>query len=891
MDPESDRNFLHAVFALRNGYITEEQFFRVTAIWTKNPSRDIGSIFVELKMLSEDENTNIKRILEDRMRRLGGLASTISLDIQKGFDFDPKNLPEEWAERMNSQTKDIDIKPNAEKPTSSRITWVPRTGLSRYELQHVIGIGGQGIVFQAFDNELHRKVALKKVKPELVSDPGMAKQLVEEAQNAGRFDHGGIAPVYDIGADHEGNPFFIMQLVRGDKLSDQGALINYKSNSREQFILEIRPFVRRIIDVCNTLQYAFDKFGIIHQDLKPENIMVDRYGETIVMDWGLGRRVQLIEGSSIQLPISENTDSNGRPRPGSGTPGYLSPEQAQSLNTIDHRTDVWGVGATLYKLLTGEVANKGRNRLELVDNARKNRYFPPTQLNGLIPKELEAICLKAMAKEPSSRYQNTTDLAADLERWIAGDPVSAMPEGQMRKAERFLRRHSRLAITSMLAICVGFTGLLGAYLSVRNAWQQTLDSRKLVSDVLGKIVGDTLDDGWSQDPGGDETRIALLSKVATETGKIVVDHPDDLNLKLDYLNILIRLGSVQNRVDTPNASGTWSIADELIGAYKVGNSSRRMDERWKMAALDMRRYYFENLWELKLYESAKEQNTKALAVVNDLFQNNSSDASIATSYALLHLQRIVSLRSEPGNENENLIMSEFQRIENAMDPHLQRLKESIQKSRIRSSDHGTILTYILTLIEKAEWFDQQNKKLDRNATWLNILESSKLATAIPKAHADGLQFQIGAYLALHSISTENQDGEKAKGYLQAALESQTSEPITDQAALDLFLICTQHVSSFAALDLNFSRMAIQESTEMLERLTPRLDRLAKMENQLRLSLSKLALAIAEKNPIALDQQIQECSNLLTTLKMENPESEGIEMYNLEFENLRAQFVK
>ncbi|MFM7927877.1 MAG: hypothetical protein ACKO9Q_09220, partial [Pirellula sp.] len=165
-----------------------------------------------------------------------------------------------------------------------------------------------------------------------------------------------------------------------------------------------------------------------------------------------------------------------------------------------------------------------------------------------------------MAAAPENRYQNATDMASDLENWIAGDPVSALPEGRVKKAERFLRRHSRAAITSMLVMSLGLAGLLGAYLSVNTAWKQTLESRRLVSTVLEKIVGDTLDDGLSQVDDSSQVRVDLLSNVEREVSNAVEKHPDDLNLKLDYLYILIRLGNAQNLTSSPDAAATWKKA-------------------------------------------------------------------------------------------------------------------------------------------------------------------------------------------------------------------------------------------------------------------------------------------------------------------------------------------
>ncbi|MEK0423925.1 MAG: hypothetical protein RJB11_16 [Planctomycetota bacterium] len=870
MSAQSDRNLLFSLIAFQNGYINTKQFFKATGIWIKDPGQDIGRILVDLQFISENEYETIRNAIEHRIRRLGGIDASLDFILQSGIVPAPESLPKDWQERIDIQTKTL-VK-RGDLPSSKKGPWAPTTGLTRYEIGAVIGIGGQGIVFEATDRELKRRVALKRVKPELVSDPEMAQRLIEEAQLASRFDHGGIAPVYDIGADDEGNPFFVMQLIRGEKLSDQTDSINYKSESQDQFVIEIRPLVRRMIDVCNTLQYAYDKFGIIHQDLKPQNIMVDRYGETIVMDWGMGKRVQLVEGASIQLPISSNLDSNGNERGGSGTPGFLSPEQAQSVSNLDHRTDVWGLGATLYKIATGQPANRGRDIFELLDNARKNVYLRPAEINPLIPKELEAICLKAMASEPQNRYQNATDMALDLENWIAGEPVSALPEGRVKKAERFLRRHSRAAITSILVMGLGLAGLLGAYLSVRSAWGQTLESRKMVSTILERIVGDTLDDGLSEVPDADKARVGILSKVAAEMEQVLQKHPEDNNLKLDYLNILTRLGAVQNQTSANDAGMTWSKANELVTAYEMHSPKDSMEERWAMAIVDMRKYFVAHLLATDEREKAKLQNDKARLSIDKLYQRNLSESSIATSYAFVHLQRIGILRSDGKNEDNSAIENEFRLIESALNPFYDKLT-TLDESQINTpSAHGSILSAISVLIEKANWYADSNRIEDRNATWLKILEASKLASKIPKARTDGFEFEMLAYQVLHDICAKNQDLANANSYLEQAIERQSSVVQTENNASILLLLCAEHVRTFAQTDRDSAHVAISKAITILLDDELKFEQNDRLQLEFCVALAQLALAKAEGDQNDIDSKQTKLQELRETLQKQLPDS-------------------
>jgi serine/threonine protein kinase len=867
MSAESDRNLLFLLLALQNGYINTKHFRKSTAIWMKEPTREIGGILVDIEILLETEHQRIQGLVDDRIRRLGGLDASLDFTLQTTSMPDPECLPKDWQERIDIQTKTLAKR--GDNSSSKRGPWAPTTGLARYEIGTVLGIGGQGIVFEAVDRELKRRVALKRVKPELLSDREMAQCLIEEAQLASRFDHGGIAPVYDIGADEEGNPFFVMQLIRGEKLSDKTGSINYKSNSKEQFIIEIRPLVRRIIDVCNTLQYAYDKFGIIHQDLKPQNIMVDRYGETIVVDWGMGRKVQLVEGASIQLPISSNLDSNGNERGGAGTPGYLSPEQAQSISNLDHRTDIWGIGATLYKIATGQTANRGANRLELLENARKNLYLRPTVVNPLIPKELEAICLKAMASQPENRYQNASYLASDLESWIAGDPVSALSEGHVKKAERFLRRHSRTVITSMLIMGLGLAGLLGAYLSVKTAWRQTLESRELVTRVLDKIVGDTIDDDLSQKPDADGIRIDLLTKAASEIAQFVKEFPEDDNLKLDYLYILIRLGHVQ---DPTAASVTWRKAEELVTSYESRQPRNQNNEQWVHAIIDMRRYFFDDLIAIKEFELARGQNEKARYLVDRLYQKNPSEPSFATAFAFVHLQRITIWQADNESELNKKVEEEFNVIERALIRFYNDISDSNQVLIENTTAHGTVLSYISMLIMKAEWYNSQNKDTDCDEACAKILKASQIATRLPKAGFDICQFQMRACIMLLRSCTNKKDLKNAKIYLDQALKHSLSGCTIENDLTQLFPLCLDYVRAFAEVNKDSCIDAINKEKLILQNEKLVLEENQRLELEYCLVLAQLALAKAAGDPIDIDNTEKRAAELRADLHKQVPKS-------------------
>jgi serine/threonine-protein kinase len=216
------------------------------------------------------------------------------------------------------------------------------------------------------------------------------------------------------------------------------------------------------VDVCQAVAYAHAR-GVLHRDLKPDNVMLGKYGETLVVDWGLAK------------PLGRRGEAGGeatlRPRTGAeatataaggplGTPAYMSPEQAEGrLDDLGPATDVYGLGATLYELLTGRLPFEGKYRELVVEDVRAGRFPPPRAVTPAVPAALEAVCLRAMALRPEVRYATVLELAAEVECWLAGEPVAAYPEPWPDRARRWARRHRPLVTGAAAALLVGVVSL------------------------------------------------------------------------------------------------------------------------------------------------------------------------------------------------------------------------------------------------------------------------------------------------------------------------------------------------------------------------------------------------------------------------------------------------
>jgi WD40 repeat protein/tRNA A-37 threonylcarbamoyl transferase component Bud32 len=313
--------------------------------------------------------------------------------------------------------------------TNATTDWVHRPGqkLGRFELLEILGQGAFGTVYKARDPELDRTVALKVPRAGNLSTPQDLDRFLREARSAAQLRHPSIVAVHEVGAA-EGVPFIVSDCVEGVTLTD--LLSARRPGPREAAEL--------IAVVAEALQFAHDH-GVVHRDIKPSNIMIGSTNRPCVMDFGLAKR----DAGEITMTVEGQV---------LGTPAYMSPEQAGGEgHRVDGRSDVYSLGVILYLILTGELPFRGTKRM-LLYQVLHDEPRPPRRLNDRIPRDLETITLKAMAKDPRKRYQSAAELAADLHRWLDGKPIVARPVGPMERTWRWCRRNPALAAASALAV-------------------------------------------------------------------------------------------------------------------------------------------------------------------------------------------------------------------------------------------------------------------------------------------------------------------------------------------------------------------------------------------------------------------------------------------------------
>jgi serine/threonine protein kinase len=306
---------------------------------------------------------------------------------------------------------------------------------TKYRIINELARGGMGTVYLAEDTELDRRVAIKVLStPESNND--LRERMIREAQIIARLEHPGIVPVHDVGVLPDNRVFYAMKYVRGSRLDEYAAQV-------DAFKDRIKDRLRKFQAACDAVAFAH-AHGVIHRDLKPQNIMIGLFGEVLVLDWGvakiLGKRnmVVSLEADPPLVPKNVADTSHGTII---GTRDYMSAEQARGeIDKLDERSDVYSLGAVLYFLLTNRAP----------PSASPSR---PRTVNPKVSKQAEAICLKAMSPEMNARYATAAELSHDVGRLLDAEPVSAYRENVVEKAGRWAGKN-RFLILLVLAYLV-----------------------------------------------------------------------------------------------------------------------------------------------------------------------------------------------------------------------------------------------------------------------------------------------------------------------------------------------------------------------------------------------------------------------------------------------------
>jgi serine/threonine-protein kinase len=431
--------------------------------------------------------------------------------------------------------------------------------------------GGLGEVFVAEDAQLHRQVALKRIQKSRAGDWDSRCRFIVEAEITGRLEHPGIVPVYGLEEDEAGQPCYAMRFIQGVTLDEAIRRFHKEQHPTGSGArtLAFQQLVIRLIAVCNTVAYAHSR-GILHRDLKPANIMLGKYGETLVVDWGLAKPFTRqdavnIADKEILTTIAGTTAASTASGTTLGTPAFMSPEQASGRSqALGPASDIYSLGATLYVLLTGQAPFAGTLARDLLEQVQQGKFPPPRQISKRVEPALEAICIKAMAQRPEQRYATALELAADLEHWLADEPVSARPESPGLKLARWRRRH-RTVVTAVAAAAgvalVGLAVATGLLLAANQRESQAKNlaqrreeearanlelARQAVDEYLTRVSDDArLRESFRP------LRKQLLQTAIPFFEKFVAQGGDDPAAEVDLGKAYFRLGWITNEIDDP----------------------------------------------------------------------------------------------------------------------------------------------------------------------------------------------------------------------------------------------------------------------------------------------------------------------------------------------------
>ena len=484
---------------------------------------------------------------------------------------------------------------------------------SRYTLTRVHGKGGLGQVWLAVDEHLKRQIALKELRPERGDRDG-SRRLVREAQITGQLEHPNIVPVYELAAGPDAaRPFYTMKFLRGDTLAERIDAYHKRRTAGSADPIELRQLLNAFVDVCNAIRYAHSR-GIIHRDIKPANVLLGDFGEVIVLDWGLAKSVDQPDDDQRPIVVSDSIEATHEGKV-LGTPAYMAPEQADGqIAQMDAKTDIYGLGAVLFAILSGNAPHRlssvrtpgsggAAGKTSAMETAAYLRQISTGPTPQLIesapwsPPPLDAICSKAMAKKRSERYETAAELAADVERWLADEPVSVYRDPWQERARRSLRRHRALARAIAAALVIVAIVATVSAVVVNASRRQVERALAAETDALGTAEAaleseraaraeatrrfrearnavDKSLTGVSEVltffPGVEPLRLELLEEAARDLEQLANERSDDVDLRAESGRALIRLGDVRQLTGKNDAAlKAYRAAAKLFGELSL----------------------------------------------------------------------------------------------------------------------------------------------------------------------------------------------------------------------------------------------------------------------------------------------------------------------------------
>jgi serine/threonine protein kinase len=631
---DADRDLLFGVVALRTGTVNADHLAETCARWAAAPTVPLAELLVDGGLLTVEKRSELEKVVAHELEaHAGDPQATLAANL------DAPALETLRRIALPGGHSALGSSPPADERGD------------RYTLSRLHRSGGMGRIWLAVDKALGRVIALKELRPDHAADKVRSQRFLREAKIAAQLEHPGIVPVYEL--SQGAAPYYTMRFVRGRTLSE--AIKDYhakRAAGDDDPVMKI-ALLSAFVSVCHAMAYAHAR-GIIHRDLKGQNIALGEYGEVMVLDWGLAKRIRPDGAETSSAPIGalaagptvadataaepglsstvlssgagdahgdtaitepdEGADrrlltstalSNGGADPAAtsiansllttvpaqlgspeatragqvlGTPAYMAPEQAMPRHDlVDERTDVYGLGAILYEILTGRPPFLARSTAEIIRKICHDAPTPPHRIKRGIDRRLEAICLQALRKQPDERYATASALGHDVQRYLADLPIEACAESWSSRALRWARRHKTVVVSAgALLVATSIVAALGYALvsAERNeAAAQGQQARHAVSmltrvadigfdDELNPLQKEFLEEAlgyYNQFTG----RVAGLPDVRLEHGKVYQQMGD----------ILRKLGRLSDSESAYRKS--LAILEPLADLSRADKESRR----------------------------------------------------------------------------------------------------------------------------------------------------------------------------------------------------------------------------------------------------------------------------------------------------------------------------
>ena len=836
--PTADRNLLFGVLALQMEFIKREQLIAAMQAWVFDKSKPIGEILCAQKALAEDNRVLLESLVQKHLAQHGNdleksLAAVSSASDVKTelLSIQDPDVQASLAHVSKGSGTDVDIyatiapsAPATVTPGKAPGVGTKTGGAARFRILRPHARGGLGEVFVARDEELNREVALKEIQDKQADNVDSRSRFMLEAEITGGLEHPGIVPVYGLGAYADGRPYYAMRFIRGDSLKEAIERF-HKADAAGiadgERALQLRGLLGRFVDVCNAIAYAHSR-GVLHRDLKPGNIMLGKYGETLVVDWGLAKPLGAVGAQTMQaggetqpgegslMPASISATSQTMMGAAVGTPQYMSPEQASGrLDQLGPASDVYSLGATLYCLLSGRSPVSDPDVGVVLQKVQRGDIPRLREIKHGISIPLEAICTKAMALKLEDRYSSPRLLADDIEHWLADEPVSAYPEPWTVKARRWIGRHRTLVTGIAAAVVVAVIGLTVATILLtaanereRQAKVKAEENFQLARKAVDRYHTEVSESVLLHEPMMEPLRKKLLEAAQEYYDKFVQERGNDPTVRAELGKATFRLAQITGDIGSkkkavelhekavkifatlPVADVTAQTRSDLAACYHhLGRLHRIIDQLAKSEE-----YYKKalSLWEPLVKDNAKEDRYQAGLARTEMGLGNVHQVARRLDVAEIDYKKAIAgwealARAHPETP-------EYQRdVATCYSDIAVAYKSQPGKEKEAETAYRDALTIQTKLVNQAPYISQYQDDLARTAfnlgdllidqdlmtdARISYLEAAKRWQTLVERHPAVTIFHIrlaDAHAALSRVYLQAKDTKKAEEASQHAL--------------------------------------------------------------------------------------------------------------------------